>query len=181
MPALTLPSQSSSPPAKATSPIASWHHTLGLICIFLGSTAAGAYFQRHGKGQAQGSNTSHVPLYLCVIALDYSLFRYVKAGTISHGLSIRDLLGEPWNASRGMLRDLGMALGFWAVWKANRRAKAFQTPNLNRTRISRRAFRQVSASGEPLKIVFSPVRKMLVSPHFPRGWLTYPFKISAGK
>jgi uncharacterized protein len=121
MSTLAAPSQSPSPSIAKVSPIASWRHTIGLACVFLGLTAAGAYFQLHDRGHAQGSTSSHVPLYLSLIAIEYGLFRYVKAGIRGHGVSVQNLIGERWNNYREALRDIGLALCFWAVWMGGER------------------------------------------------------------
>ena len=86
------------PRTARISPIASWRHTAGLVCVFLAMTAAGAYFQLHGRVQTRGSTQSHVPLYLSLFALEYGLFRYVRAGIRGSGVSVGD-----WSAGTGMI------------------------------------------------------------------------------
>lgn len=124
----TLAVPSHPPSVAGMRPIASWRHTVGLVCIFLGTTAVGAYFQLHGKGQAVASPSSHISIYLSLVAIGFGLFRYVKAGIRSHGFSVQDLVGGRWSNSREVFRDIGLAVGFWVVWMGGERLWGYIFP-----------------------------------------------------
>ena len=99
-----------------TEPVAPWFHTILLACIFLGLTAAGAIFQRQARAHPQSAGSSHIVLYLSLIAMEYGLFRYVNAGLARRGVTMKSLIGGSWNSLRDVLRDAGLALGLWAIW-----------------------------------------------------------------
>src|SRR5271163_1353938 len=99
-----------------TAPVAPWFHTIILACIFLGLTAAGAIFQRQASAHPLSAGSSHIVLYLSLIAMEYGLFRYVNAGVARRGVTMKSLIGGSWNSLRDVLRDAGLALGIWAIW-----------------------------------------------------------------
>jgi membrane protease YdiL (CAAX protease family) len=99
-----------------TEPVAPWFHTILLACIFLGLTVAGGIFQRQTRAHTQIAGSSHIVLYLSLIAMEYGLFRYVNAGLARRGVTMKSLIGGEWNSLRDVLRDAGLALGLWAIW-----------------------------------------------------------------
>ena len=98
-----------------TKPIAPWSHTIILGCIFLGLTVAGAIFQRQAAAHPLSTDSSHIVLYLSLIAMEYGLFQYVKAGIASRGVTMQNLIGGSWNSRKDVLRDAGLALGLWVI------------------------------------------------------------------
>jgi len=99
-----------------TAPVAPWFHTILLACIFLGLTVAGGIFQRQTRAHTQIAGSSHIVLYLSLIAMEYGLFRYVNAGLARRGVTMKSLIGGSWNSLRDVLRDAGLALGLWVIW-----------------------------------------------------------------
>jgi len=99
-----------------TEPVAPWLHTIILAFIFLGLAAAGAIFQRRASAHPLSAGSSHIVLYLSLIAMEYGLFRYVDAGLARRGVTMKSLIGGSWNSLRDVLRDAGLALGIWAIW-----------------------------------------------------------------
>jgi membrane protease YdiL (CAAX protease family) len=97
-------------------PVAPWFHTIILAFIFLGLAAAGAIFQRRASAHPLSTGSSHILLYLSVIAMEYGLFRYVSAGLARRGVTMKSLIGGSWNSLRDVLRDAGLALGIWVIW-----------------------------------------------------------------
>jgi membrane protease YdiL (CAAX protease family) len=106
------------PPTQSTKtqPVAPWLHTILLAFIFLGFTAAGAIFQRQARAHPLRAGSSHIVLYLSLIAMEYGLFRYVNAGLARRGVTMRSLIGGSWDSLQDVLRDAGLALGLWAIW-----------------------------------------------------------------
>lgn len=99
-----------------TEPVAPWFHTIILACVFVGLAAAGAIFQLRASARPPSAGSSHIVLYLSLIAMEYGLFRYVNAGLTRRGVTMKNLIGGPWNSLRDVLRDAGLALGIWAIW-----------------------------------------------------------------
>ena len=99
-----------------TGPVAPWFHTIILAFVFLGLAAAGAIFQRRASAHPLSAGSSHIVLYLSLIAMEYGLFRYVNAGLARRGVTMNSLIGGLWNSLREVLRDAGLALGIWAIW-----------------------------------------------------------------
>jgi hypothetical protein len=99
-----------------TEPVAPWFGTIILAFIFLGLAAARAIFQRRASAHPLSAGSSHIVLYLSLIAMEYGLFRYVNAGLACRGVTMKSLIGGSWNSLRDVLRDAGLALGIGAIW-----------------------------------------------------------------
>jgi uncharacterized protein len=99
-----------------TEPVAPWFHTIILAFIFLGLAAAGAIFQRWASPHPLSAGSSHIVLYLSLIAMEYGLFRYVNVGLARRGVTMKSLIGGSWNSLSDVLRDAGLALGIWVIW-----------------------------------------------------------------
>lgn len=99
-----------------TEPVAPWFHTIILAFVFLGLAAAGALFQRRASAHPLSAGSSHIVLYLSLIAMEYGLFRYVNFGLSRRGMTMRSLIGGSWNSHRDVLRDAGLALAIWTIW-----------------------------------------------------------------
>jgi uncharacterized protein len=99
-----------------TEPVAPWFHTIILAFIFLGLAAAGAIYQRWASPNPLSAGSSHIVLYLSLIAMEYGLFRYVNGGLARRGVTMKSLIGGSWNSLSDVLRDAGLALGIWTIW-----------------------------------------------------------------
>ncbi|MBZ5721646.1 MAG: CPBP family intramembrane metalloprotease [Acidobacteriia bacterium] len=109
------------PGFKSSSPklVAPRWHTVLSVALFLALTLSGALFQREAHSQP-GRLLQHpnvVPLYLCLMAMEWGLFFYVwKGGLRRSGAKLRDLIGGRWRSAKDVGVDWSLALGLWAVW-----------------------------------------------------------------
>jgi len=98
--------------------IASVWHTGGLVLIMLALCLLGAY-QQSRPGTDRNLVPSHrgiVPLYVSLIASEWALVLYVRAGTRRKGIHLRELIGGRWRGVKDVLLDLAIAAVFWPVW-----------------------------------------------------------------
>ena len=101
--------------------IAPLRHTVILIAILIGIAAYGIYVQAtsHGGRHLVEERGSTLPLYLSLLAAEWGLVRYVVAGGLRRtGTRLRDLIGARWASWKDVVRDIAVALGFWAAWTA---------------------------------------------------------------
>ena len=94
-------------------------HTAILIAILLAMAAYGMFLQQHAAPGPQlvARRGAALPLYLSLLAAEWGLLRFVVAGGLARtGVRLRDLLGERWAGPRDVLRDVVIALAFWATW-----------------------------------------------------------------
>jgi uncharacterized protein len=61
------------------------------------------------------ANPNRVQAYLVTIFLEWFLFVLVVAGVRRSGASVLLVLGDHWQSARQVLRDIGIAAGFWVV------------------------------------------------------------------
>jgi len=61
------------------------------------------------------ANPNRVRFYLVTLFYEWLLFVVVVAGVRHSGASILTVLGDHWHSLRQVLRDIGIALGFWIV------------------------------------------------------------------
>ena len=61
------------------------------------------------------ANPNRVRYYVVTIFYEWLLFLLVVAGVRRSGASVLIVLGEHWNSVRQVLRDIGIAAGFWIV------------------------------------------------------------------
>jgi membrane protease YdiL (CAAX protease family) len=99
--------------------IAPWWHTALLVLLTLALAAGGAAFQGQSAPGAEAvrQRNALVPLYLSLIGFEWLLFLYVRFGLRLRGGRMRDLVGGRWHGWKDVLRDLVIALAFWAVWR----------------------------------------------------------------
>jgi membrane protease YdiL (CAAX protease family) len=64
---------------------------------------------------AQAASLDRVRFYLRTIAFEWVMLGVVLLGVRFHGASMYTVLGERWRSSRDMLRDIGIAAGFWLI------------------------------------------------------------------
>jgi membrane protease YdiL (CAAX protease family) len=95
-----------------------WHTAL-LVALFLTLTLGGAFFQREVRSQP-GKMLQHpnvVPLYLCLLAMEWGLFFYMwKGGLRRSGTKLSNLIGGRWRSLTDVAIDATLALGLWTVW-----------------------------------------------------------------
>jgi len=93
-------------------------NTILLIAIILLMTAYGMYAQHNAGSDTQlvEHRGSALPLYLGLIVGEWALFRLVLAGLRKSGTRMSDVIGRPWVNWKGIVRDVVLALGVWAVW-----------------------------------------------------------------
>jgi len=60
-------------------------------------------------------NPNRVRIYLLAIFVEWLLFVVVVAGVRRSGASVLLVLGDHWHSVRQVLRDIGIAAGFWVV------------------------------------------------------------------
>src|ERR1700683_3414697 len=61
------------------------------------------------------ANPNRVRFYLVTLFYEWLLFVLVVAGVRRSGASVLIVLGHHWNSVRQVLRDIGIAVGFWIV------------------------------------------------------------------
>jgi membrane protease YdiL (CAAX protease family) len=61
------------------------------------------------------AHPSRVRMYLLTLCLEWFVFVLVVAGVRLSGASVLLVLGDHWQSARQVLRDIGIALGFWIV------------------------------------------------------------------
>jgi len=61
------------------------------------------------------ANPNRVRYYVVTIFYEWLLFVLVVAGARRSGASVLIVLGEHWHSVRQVLRDIGIAVGFWIV------------------------------------------------------------------
>ena len=60
-------------------------------------------------------NSSHVRLYLITVFVEWFFFLLVVTGVRRSRASVFLILGDRWRSARDILRDIGVAFGFWLV------------------------------------------------------------------
>ena len=97
--------------ARVASPI----HTI-LVIVVLGGWSLLA--KMSSDRLSASSNPNRVRLYLTAIFLEWFVFAIVVAGVRWSGASVLLVVGERWRSARQVLRDIGIAAGFWIVLAA---------------------------------------------------------------
>jgi uncharacterized protein len=93
--------------------IAPLWHTIVLVLFMFGY----AYYGKSSVSRIENLQlASKVPLYLFMIVFEWALVAYVWfLGVEPAGGSFRGLIGGKWNSAGDVLRDIGVAFGFWIV------------------------------------------------------------------
>jgi uncharacterized protein len=98
--------------SKLAAPL--WH-TLGLLLIQLPISLALLRMRRDGWAAGE-QHHENVILYLSVIASEWTLCFYVWLGGLIPGaIRVRDFVGGRWSNRKDVLRDIGIAAGFWIL------------------------------------------------------------------
>jgi membrane protease YdiL (CAAX protease family) len=96
----------------APAPLASPRHLRRLIYITLGIAVTLVLQTRSGPAVSTGSR---LPLYLCLIAVELALVRFVIIGIRARGYKLIDLFGERWGSASRVLVDLLLAVATVAL------------------------------------------------------------------
>jgi membrane protease YdiL (CAAX protease family) len=93
---------------KIASPI----HTI----LVLAALAGWAFWHKSFADQLSASaNPNRVRFYIVTLIYEWLLFVLVVAGVRHRGASVLVVLGRHWHSARELLRDIGVAAGFWIV------------------------------------------------------------------
>ena len=105
-PALDQPASDRHP--QIASPI----HTI----LVLAALAGWAFWHKSFADQlSAAANPNRVRFYIVTLLYEWLLFVLVVAGVRHHGASVLVVLGDHWHSVREVLRDIGIAAGFWIV------------------------------------------------------------------
>jgi membrane protease YdiL (CAAX protease family) len=92
--------------------VASPIHTI----LVLAALGGWAFWHKISVDQLSvAANPNRVRFYLVTLFFEWLLFVLVLAGVRSSGASILIVLGDHWHSLRQVLRDIGIALGFWII------------------------------------------------------------------
>jgi uncharacterized protein len=92
--------------------IASLIHTI----LVLAALAGWAFWHKSFADQLSASaNPNRVRFYIVTLIYEWLLFVLVVAGVRRSGASVFVVLGDQWHSVREVLRDIGIAAGFWIV------------------------------------------------------------------
>lgn len=92
--------------------VASPIHTI----LVLAALAGWAFWHKASVDQLNtAANPNRVRFYLVVLFFEWLLFLLVVAGVRLSGTPVLVILGDRWHSLRQVLRDIGIAAGFWVV------------------------------------------------------------------
>ncbi len=94
-------------------PVAAMPHTFVLIVVLLVMSALGA-----GTQQEFLSREGRMNIYLFTLAWEWGLMLYVIWGLRRRRVKLAQLIGGRWSSSQDVLRDIGIAVGFWITASA---------------------------------------------------------------
>ncbi|MHB8484271.1 MAG: CPBP family intramembrane glutamic endopeptidase [Candidatus Acidiferrales bacterium] len=105
---------------KLLAPI--WH-TVGLVVLIFGTSAASYLTSQHfvvASPQAAAPNrTAMLATYAGTLVLEWGLFLYVYLGEkFSRGTRIAERIGGRWSSARDVWRDIGIAFALWGALAA---------------------------------------------------------------
>lgn len=92
--------------------VASLIHTI-LVLVGLGGWAFCAKILTDRLSVA--ANPNRVRIYLITLIVEWFFFVLVVVGVRRSGASVLVVLGDHWHSARQVLRDIGIAAGFWIV------------------------------------------------------------------
>ena len=92
--------------------VASSIHTILVLAALSGWTIGHKIFADRLSATA---NPNRVLFYVITLLFEWLLFVLVVAGVRRNGGSVLIVLGEHWHSVRQVLRDIGIAAGFWIV------------------------------------------------------------------
>jgi membrane protease YdiL (CAAX protease family) len=92
--------------------VASPMHTVVVLAVLGGW----AFWHKVSADQLSvAANPNRVRYYLVTLLFEWLLFTLVVAGVRRSGKSVLIVLGDHWQSMRQVLRDIGIAFGFWIV------------------------------------------------------------------
>ena len=94
------------------SPVASPFHTILVLAVLGGVTFWAKIFTDQ---LTVAANPNRVRFYMVIVFYEWLLFVFIVAGVRRSGASVLLVLGDHWHSVRQVLRDIGIALGFWIV------------------------------------------------------------------
>ena len=92
--------------------VASTIHTIVVLVVLGGWAFLAKAFTNQLSAAA---NPNRVRAYLITMLLEWFVFVLVVAGVRRSGTSVLLVLGDRWQSAREVLRDIGIAAGFWIV------------------------------------------------------------------
>ena len=87
-------------------------HTILVLAVLGGWTYWGKILADQLSAAA---NPNRLRFYLVTLFLEWLFFVFVVAGVQRSGASVLLVLGDHWHSARQVLRDVGIAAGFWIV------------------------------------------------------------------
>jgi uncharacterized protein len=94
--------------ARVASPV----HTIVMLVAFAGWSY---WFKLLADHLNASANPNRVQFYLLTVLAEWILFALVLAGVWRSGVPVQEVVGNRWRSAREVLRDIGIALGFWVV------------------------------------------------------------------
>ena len=91
--------------------VASPSHTI----LVLAALAGWAFSHKISADHSGGAHPNRVRSYLLILLFEWLLFALVMAGVWRSRASVLVVLGNHWGSFRQVLRDVGIAIGFWIV------------------------------------------------------------------
>jgi membrane protease YdiL (CAAX protease family) len=83
-----------------------------VLAALVGWSIGHKFFVDHLSAAA---DPSRIQLYMATILYEWLLFIFVVAGVRRSGASMTVVLGDRWRSLQQVLRDIGIAAGFWVV------------------------------------------------------------------
>lgn len=87
-------------------------HTILVLAILGGWAFLGRIIADQMRAAA---NPHRARFYVLTLFFEWLLFAFVVAGVRRSGASVLVVLGDHWHSARQVLRDIGIAAGFWVV------------------------------------------------------------------
>jgi len=84
--------------------------------LVLAALAGWAFWHKASVDQlSAAANPNRVRFYVVILFFQWLMFVLVVAGVRRSGTPVRIILGDRWHSVRQVLRDIGIAAGFWVV------------------------------------------------------------------
>lgn len=100
--------------SNVLAPVAPWWHTVLVIAILAGASAASAHTHGFPRVPVHGVDP-RVAAYVTTLVLEWLLVVVIWLGLRARGVRIMDLVSGRWNKPTAFLRDLGLAIAFLVV------------------------------------------------------------------
>lgn len=130
--------------------VAPTRHTVIFLAVAAALTVLGLWGQFAARGTGGGAAAppavNHLTLYLSVLAAEWGLFVYCRAGLRTGGSSVGEVVGR-WRGGRSLVVDLGVAAALWLAWIATQRLWNAAVPQEHATSV------QTLLSRTPLEAV----------------------------